>query len=204
MMPDLRKILRLNTALIILLAAVVAMGLFLFQENAGLQQERARLETELRASEMRITMGEHDTVRLKSEIRLELLEEPDPGQKEALMEALRRRLEQALDIANPFPSRAEAVGVTDQIGRYVRQNNLIITRWRSGDTSTLLEERSYPAISHSLEIEGRVDALIDFIEELIRLPVALVIRRIDIRLHEEKEGFWRMRLEMVVHYKGIS
>jgi len=202
MMPDLRKILRLDMALIILLAAVVAMGLFLLQENDGLQQERARLETALRVSEIRITMGEHDTERFKAEIRenLELLEEPDPGQKEALMEALRRRLEQALDVTNPFPSRAEVVGVTDQIVRYVRQNNLIITRWTSGDTSTLLEERVYPAISHSIDVEGHVDALIGFIEDLIQAPVAPVIRGMDIRPHEEKEEVWRLRLEMIVHY----
>ncbi|MCL0089577.1 hypothetical protein M1O54_04410 [Dehalococcoidia bacterium] len=205
MMPDRRKILRPDIALIIPLIAVMAMGLFLFRENAGLQQEEARLRTELGASEMRLRIVAERLSEIESQIREEIApEELDPGEKEAIIETLRQRLGQALHAADPFPSREEAACVAGQISRHVRQNNLVITRWSFSDTFIFVEERSYPAISHSLDVEGEVDSLIGFLQGLVGVPVAPVIQSMDIRPHEEKEGLWRMRLEMVVSFKLLS
>ncbi|MCL0075747.1 hypothetical protein M1N87_02210 [Dehalococcoidia bacterium] len=206
MMPKLKQILRLQTALIVLLIAVMAMGLFLFRENAGLQQEEARLRTELGASEMRLRIVAERLSEIESQIReeLALAQDADIGEKEAIIETLRQRLGQALHAADPFPSREEAACVTDQISRQARQRNLVITRWSFSDTFIFVEERSYPAISHSLDVEGEVDSLIGFLQGLIGAPVAPVIQSMDIRPHEEKEGLWRMRLEMVVSFKLLS
>ncbi|MCL0060360.1 hypothetical protein M1N88_00510 [Dehalococcoidia bacterium] len=205
MMPKLKQILRLQTALIVLLIAVMAMGLFLFRENAGLQQEEARLRTELGASEMRLRIVAERLSEIESQIREEIApEELDPGEKEAIIETLRQRLGQALHAADPFPSREEAACVTDQISRQARQRNLVITRWSFSDTFIFVEERSYPAISHSLDVEGEVDSLIGFLQGLIGAPTVPVIQSMDIRPHEEKEGIWRMRLEMVVSFKLLS
>jgi len=189
----------LETALAVLLVAAMAMGFFLFKENAGLQQEEARLQTELSASEMRLRIITERMSEIESQIREEIAPE-DPGEKEAIIETLRERLEQALHAANPFPRREEAVCVVGQISRHVRQNNLVITRWSFSYTSTVLEERSYPAISHSLDVEGEVDSLIGFLQGLAGAPAVPVIQSMDIRPHEEKEGLWRMRLEMLVHF----
>ena len=191
----------METALAALLVAAMAMGLFLFEENAGLQQEEARLQTELSASEMRLRIIAERMSEIESQIREEIApEEMDPGEKEAIIETLRERLEQAVHAADPFPRREEAAGVVGQISRHVRQNNLVITRWSFSYTSTLLEERSYPSISHSLDVEGEVDSLIGFLQGLAGAPAVPVIQSMDISPHEEKEGLWRMRLEMLVHF----
>ena len=201
MMPDLRQILRLETALIVLLVVAIAMGLFLFQENAGLQAEEARLRTDLGGAEMRLMIIEERMAEVESQIREEIApEELDLGEKEAIIEALRQRLQQAVHAADPFPPREEAACVAGQIGWHVRRNNLVITRWSFSYTATVLEERSHPAISHSLDIEGEVDSLIGFLQGLAGAPTVPVIQSMDIRPHEEKEGLWRMRLEMIVHF----
>lgn len=203
MMPDLRKILRLDIALIVLLVAGVAIGLFLFQGNAGLQLEEGRLQSELWTSEMRLRLVEERMSEIESQIREEpALAAVDLAEKEAIIETRRQRLEQEAlaHAADLFPTREEAADVTGRIGRYVRQNNLIITRWESSDAYTLLERRSYPAISHSLDVEGEMDSLIGFLRELAGAPVVPVIRSIDMTPDEEEEGRWRMRLEIMVHY----
>lgn len=204
MMPDPRKILRLDIVLVILLVAGVAEGFFLFQENTGLKEEAARLRLELRASDMHLMLVEERMIEIEIQIREELaLVTVDLAEKEAIIEMLRERLEQEAiaHAAELFPTREEATYVTYQIGQLVRQNNLIITRWAIIDTVALVEERSYPAISHSLDVEGEVDSLIAFLRGLAGLPVVPVIQSIDMMPVEEEEALWRMRLEMLVSFK---
>ncbi len=151
---------------------------------------------------MRLRIVAERMSEIESQIREEILPEGlDPGEKEAIIEALRQRLEQTLaHVGDLFPSREETAGVADQISRQVRQNNLVITRWSFRYISTVLEERSYPAISHSLDVEGEVDSLIGFLQGLAGAPTVPVIQSMDIRPREEKEGLWRMRLEMMVPF----
>lgn len=200
MMPRIRRYSVISIALIMLLVAVAAMGLFLLQENASLELVEARLGTQLRATEMRLSHKEETVAELESQIaaELNLAEEVDLSRKEAILEDLRRRLGEALDAACPFPSEAEAHRVTDQIRWSARENNISILFWDSADTTMTLAARSYPAIRHSLDVEGTADEVIAFLQGLTHAPVPPAIQSMDITQVPARDGVWRMRLEMMV------
>lgn len=204
-MPNLRRLPILDVGLIILLIAVIAGGLYLSLANAELLQEKSALETRLRASQIRLGQTEEEMVAFELRIReaMDLAqEELDLNQWEAHLEALRRRLEEARQApdVNPFLDEAEAAGVTRQIGRYARKHDIAITRWHLVHTSTTFREKIYPAVRHSLYIEGQADASIDFLQALIHLPVPPVIESMDITRVPAEEDVWRMRIEMMVFY----
>lgn len=201
MMLKLKRILCLQTALTVLLVAVVAMGVILFQESAGLHQEEERLQAELGASEMRLIIIAERMSEVESQISEEIaLEEFDPGEKEAIIGSLRRAMMEGVYAVDPFPSREEAIWVAGHINRQANEHNLLITRWSFSYTTTLLQERSHPGIRHSLDLDGEADSLIGFIEGLIGSPTVPVIRSMDISPHPEA-GLWRIRLEMIVSFK---
>ena len=190
-MLKLKRILCLQTALTVLLVAVVAMGVILFQESAGLHQKE----------EMRLIIIAERMSEVESQISEEIaLEEFDPGEKEAIIGSLRRAMMEGVYAVDPFPSREEAIWVAGHINRQANEHNLLITRWSFSYTTTLLQERSHPGIRHSLDLDGEADSLIGFIEGLIGSPTVPVIRSMDISPHPEA-GLWRIRLEMIVSFK---
>src|SRR3989338_2321261 len=139
-MDYLRKLSLLDIALIIILVVGAVITRSQFQAKSNLEEETTRLETRARADEVTISQTE----------------------QEVDLDSLHQSLQQAqLALAeNSLPSEADAIAVTKQIMQFALENNVTITNWDSSYISVEQETRKYSAISHSLSVEGKEDALI--------------------------------------------
>ncbi len=168
----------------IVLVIIVVLGATIvtsqFQANTDAKQEKARLETRTRATQITISQVE-------KEIDLESLSQSVEQARSALSE-------------NPFPNETEAVAATDQIMQEAKDNHVTITDWDSSYTSDTLNQRKYPAISHSLTAEGEATALTRFVKALTTGSKPLVIQNITINEVSGRANIWQMKLELLFYY----
>lgn len=171
---------RVDILLLIILVAGAVFAFSLRQTNADVELEKVRLENSVRAQEASLRQI-----------------------KPADLESIRPSLQQAEAAVakNPFPKELEAVAVTTQIIQYTRENKISIINWDFGYTTATLKGRQYPAISHSLGLEGGASALTRFLQALTQGSAAHVIREIDIAGVTGGTDRWQMQLELLVYYR---
>lgn len=179
-MANLRRLSWVDVTLIIMLVIGAVITFSASQTKSDSEQEKVRLEARSRAAEL--NLGE--------------------AGKGATLESLRQSLEQARSALakTTLPGEADAIAVTAQILQYAEENNIAITRWDSGYTSTSRQDRTYSAISHSLSVEGKADNLIGFSEVLTNASVVPVVQYMNITGVEGKNNILQMELELLVYY----
>jgi len=180
-MHNLRKLSRIDITLLIILVLGAVIALSFSQTNADAQQEKANLETRLRAAQLNLSEVE----------------------KMVDLESLRQSLEEAHSASdkNWLPSKTEAMGVSNQILRNAEINNVTIAKWDYNYSSVGLRTGRYVILRHSLSADGKSDDLIKFITALTSGTVALVVQDIDIsKIGGEEEALWQMQLQLLVYY----
>ena len=134
------------------------------------------------------------------------------AEKETNLETLRHSLEQtSTPLVNKSVTKYEdALAATDDIVKHAEKNNITIAAWSLDDTSIVYKTRRYYNIRHSLIAEGKVDDLVDYLEDLIHAPtiadVVPVVQSMDMAKvgeveGEEEEYIWRMELSLTVAYQ---
>ncbi|MBI4296479.1 MAG: hypothetical protein HY667_05125 [Chloroflexi bacterium] len=179
-MPGRRKYSLLDIALV---ALVLVGGLFPFltmRANAGLEKEHVKLESRAKAGEVNLSEVE----------------------KGIDLEALRQSVQRAREAQGKttLPGEAQAVGFAGQIVKRAEEKKIAIVTWSFVYTDTAIKDIEYPAIKHNLQLEGKADALISYVEALGQ-SASPAVQRMDMSLVNAKDGIWRMGLELNVYYR---
>ncbi|MBI4180959.1 MAG: hypothetical protein HY528_03425 [Chloroflexi bacterium] len=180
-MAKLRRLPWVDIALVVILVLGGIITFSASQAKSNSEQVQIGLETRRRAVEL--DLGE--------------------ARKGATLESLSQSLEQARSALakNTLPAEADALAVTAQILQYAKENNITITRWDSSYTSIALQGRTYSAISHNLNVEGKADNLISFSEALAHASIAPVVQDIKISGIEGESDRFHIDLELLVYYR---
>lgn len=171
----------IDIALVLLLVVGAVTVSTTSQANVNAEQENTRLEARAKAAALNLSEAE----------------------KEINLEELRQSLEEAQSALEqqPFPTLTEVAEFTNQTMQYSEENNVIIVAWSSNNTTIGLGARKYYAISHSLDVDGKPDALISFIRTLTHASVTPTIKNMNITQIRPSEGIWRMSLELAIYYR---
>ncbi len=180
-MPKHLKLPSVDIVLAIVLVAMAVTALSVFRLNTNTEQERIRLEARARTTEQSAIGAE----------------------KEANIESLSQALEQARLASgeNPFPSEETTRKCVDEFAQFAQTNGVIIITWNHSYTSVALKTRSYPAMTHSLTLEGKPDSLIGFLDAVTNAPARPLVQNMNMSAVTAKEDVWRMGLELVMYYR---
>ena len=180
MMAKLRKLSLVDTILIIVVVAGVAVTFITSQANANAEQEKARLE--LRSQAVEVDLNETD--------------------RKATLESLHQRLEQlrSTPAESPLAAKADAVATIDKVLLYAQENKVTITAWDTSYVSITLAEKKYPGVKHSLVVRAKADGLIGFIKALTQVSVATTIQNIEVSGVKEEKDMWQMDFELLIYY----
>ncbi len=179
-MPKKLKLPSIDIVLAIVLVAAAVTAVSTFRSNANMEQEKVRLEARARATEQNAIGAE----------------------KEANLESLSQALERVrADLGdNPFPSEQKARAFVDEVAQFAQTNGVIIITWNHSYTSVALKAGRYPAMTHSLTLEGNPNSLISFLDAATHAAARPLVQNMNMSVVTAKEDVWRMGLELVVYY----
>ena len=177
MINNLRRYLR-PEPILLLLVVLVAVGMFyLTRESNSVEDERIKMNTQMLETEAGMIRLEDDKLVLESEL----------GTIESEISPLM------------FPSRDVALELSGKLARYIDDNNLQVSAFDSNQTVASLNNASFEAVNFSLIAQGPPESLIGILALIDDTPTGIV-RKLDLTRTSDVLNTWTLSLGLVVIY----
>lgn len=192
MLQNARPLLRVDTALVAIVLALVASAGYLYLERDAARDTLFDVEGQI------LTL-EDDVMALNQEL---VLKELELAQKLTDLEGAQaqRRERERLESAN-FPSRAQAGDLNTQVFSYAADNSLGISYFETSEGVGTFGQAEYPAILYTIVARGTPDALVGVLDIVQGVATARV-ESLDFARDQDEPGQWTMTLDLSVIYAG--
>ena len=177
MISDLRRYLRPEPVLLLLVVLCAAGMFYLTRESNSVEEEQKQTNTQKLQTETGMIRLEDDKFLLETKL----------GTMESEISPL------------IFPSRDVALELSGKLARYLDDNNLQVSAFDSNQTVELLNNASFEAVNFSLIAQGPPESLIGILAIIDDTPTGIV-RTLDLTRTSDVLDTWTLSLGLVVVY----
>ena len=194
-MPDFerfKRYIRLESAILLVVLVLAAGGVYLYQEEAKLNEEVEALEDDKRLAREDLQAMKAETAKMGEEL----------AQKEAELEqALETiRKEEVVEVEAPqLSTRREAIGLSSELITFAAGTELALTDFDTSETSVEVGALELPGFNYAVVAAGSSRSLLEMLRIVADVTSAR-INSLDFERDVEGTGEWVMSLDVDVAY----
>ena len=192
MFRNVKALVRLETALVVVILAAAAAGAYLYLERADAQDQVADLNRQID-----ITKADAETFRGQSGTTAEEL-----TRKAQELVLKREELAQEEEMLRPqgLPYRREALDLSARLTSYVAEHGLGLGSFKTDPKASMtIGDTEFPAVNYALIAFGTTESLIGVLDT-VRNVSTVRVNKLELARDLEEESQWIMDLNITVVY----
>ena len=191
MLDKAKTLLRIETALVALILAAAAAGVYIFIDLGGSRDDLAE-------AERRFPIANNDLAALRQEKGLRVQELAIKQQNLTVEQQGSKTQEEGI-IRRTFATRREALDLSAHLIDYASDHDLGLGNFETTQSAETVGGVEFPTVSYSLLATGAPDSLIGMLDIVGGVRTAKV-ENLELIRDESQQALWNMTLDVVVIY----